>query len=143
MGLHNRQTLDEYQLSAGARQTLAVIDGAGRPLEPSVISQRLLVSTASMTSLLNNLEKRDLIRRQQHPEDRRKILVSITPRAQAIVDELLPSLHLRERAVMDAALSASERRTLLALLAKVQRAALKAESNPIPRGARRKRPRHQ
>ena len=46
-----------------------------------------------MTALLDNLEKRDLMRRQPHPQDRRKLLIDITPAARAIVDELLPSLH--------------------------------------------------
>src|SRR5262249_21305004 len=79
MGLHNRLTLDEYQLSPSARQVLAVVDGAGDPLEPSVIAERVLITTGSMTSLLDNLEKRGLIRRLPHPEDRRKLLVEITP----------------------------------------------------------------
>lgn len=141
MGLHNRQTLDEYQLSQGARQTLAVIEGAGQPLEPSVIAERLLVTTASMTSLLDNLERRDLIRRQPHPKDRRKILVNVTPAGRAIVDKLLPSLHARERDLMTAALSQSEQRSLLRYLAKIQQAALDAQSTPAPHAAPRRRAR--
>src|SRR5450631_1104003 len=41
MGLHNRQTLDEYQLSPSGRQILAIVEGAGEPLEPRVIADRL------------------------------------------------------------------------------------------------------
>jgi DNA-binding MarR family transcriptional regulator len=140
MELHNRQTFDQYQLSASARQILAVIEGAGQPLEPSVIAERLLVTTGSMTSLLDNLERRGLIVRRPHPEDRRKLLIDITPAAQAIVDALLPSLHARERDVMAAALSPSEQRSLLRSLAKLQRAALEARSAPAPSGAIRRRP---
>src|SRR6476659_5627405 len=108
MSLHNRQTLEDYQLSPSGRQILAVVEGAGEPLEPSVIAERLLITTGSVTSLLDNLEKRDLIRRLPHPEDRRKLLVAITPAAQRIVDELLPALHAREREVISAALSTNE-----------------------------------
>ena len=57
MGLHNRHTLDQYQLSPSARGVLAVVEGAGQPLEPSVIAERLVVTTGSMTSLLDNLER--------------------------------------------------------------------------------------
>lgn len=89
------------------------MEGAGEPLEPKVIADRLLVTTGSMTSLLDNLEKRGLIRRHPHPEDRRKLLIDITPAARPIVDDLLPSLHAREREVMAAALSASEQRALI------------------------------
>ena len=139
MGLHNRHTLDKYQLSPSARGVLAVVEGAGEPLEPSVIAERLVVTTGSMTSLLDNLEKRGLVRRLPHPDDRRKLLVDITPEARAIVDELLPDLHARERDLMGAALTATEQRTLLRYLAKLQHAAVDAQSAPAPHGAKRRR----
>jgi DNA-binding MarR family transcriptional regulator len=139
MGLHNRQTLDDYQLSPSGRQVLAVVDGAGEPLEPSVIAERLLITTGSMTSLLDNLENRKLIRRLPHPDDRRKLLIDITPAGRGIVNALLPSFHVRERDVIGNALSEHEQRTLLHMLAKVQQAALAAQSAPSPR-ATRKRP---
>jgi DNA-binding MarR family transcriptional regulator len=143
MELHDRQTQAQYQLSASARQVLAVVEGAGEPLEPSVIADRLLVTTGSMTSLLDNLEKRGLVVRQPHPGDRRKLLIAITPAAQDIIDALLPSLHARERDVMAAALSANEQRTLLRLLAKVQHAGVEARSAPYPVGTRRRGQRRQ
>ena len=143
MELHNRQTYDDYQLSSSARQILATVEGAGQPLEPSVIAERLLVTTGSMTSLLDNLEKRGLIRRQPHPDDRRKLLIDITPAAQAIVDELLPSLHAREREVMGAALSPTEQRALLRSLAKLQQAAVQVRSAPAPGHAIRHREDHE
>jgi DNA-binding MarR family transcriptional regulator len=140
MGLHNRQTLDEYQLSPSGRQVLAVVEGAGEPLEPSVIADRLLITTGSVTSLLDNLERRGLIRRMPHPQDRRKLLIDITPSAQAIVDELLPSLHAREREVMSSALTTDEQHELIVLTAKVQHAAMQAQSTPTSHGATRRRP---
>lgn len=138
MDLHNRQTFDDYQLSASARQTLAVVEGAGQPLEPSVIAERLLVTTGSMTSLLDNLQKRGLISRTPHPQDRRKLLIDVTPAGRAIVDQLLPSLHAREREVMAAALSPNEQRSFLRALAKIQQAALQARPVPPPAAIRRR-----
>jgi DNA-binding MarR family transcriptional regulator len=91
--LHNRHSREEYQLSPSARQILAVVEGAGQPLEPSVIAARVLITTATMTSVLDTLERRGLVQRMPHPDDRRKLLVDITPDAQAILDELLPSIH--------------------------------------------------
>ena len=140
VGLHNRHTMDRHQLSPSGRDVLAVVEGAGQPLEPSVIAERLVVTTGSMTSLLDNLEKRGLIRRLPHPDDRRKLLIDITPDAQAIVDEMLPALHAREREVIDAALTLSEQRTLVRFLARVQQAARDAQSTPAPEGAVRRRP---
>ena len=138
MGLHNRQTLDQYQLSPSARGVLAVVEGAGQPLEPSVIAER--------PHGHDGLD--DLTARQPRearpgppaapPEDRRKLLIDITPDAQAIVDELLPALHARERDVMGAALTTSEQRTLLRHLAKLQQAGADAPA-PAPDGAIRRR----
>jgi DNA-binding MarR family transcriptional regulator len=139
LGLHNRYTSERYQLSPSARGVLAVVEGAGQPLEPSVIAERLMVTTGSMTSLLDNLEKRGLIQRLRHPQDRRKLLIDITPDAQVIVNELLPALHARERDVIGAALTATEQRKLLNLLAKVQQAASEAHSKPTPQAATRRR----
>ena len=140
MELHNQQTRDQYSLSPSARQVLAVVEGAGTPLEPSVIAERLLTTTGSMTSLLDTLERRSLIRRLPHPEDRRKLLVEITPEAQKILDELLPSLHARERAVMSDAFTTSEQRQLLRFVAKLQEAAIRAATTPPIDGARAHRP---
>jgi DNA-binding MarR family transcriptional regulator len=140
MDLHNRQTRDDYQLSPSAREILAIIEGAGEALEPSVIAERLLITTGSMTSLLDTLEKRGLIRRLPHPGDRRKLLVDITPDAQAIVDEFLPSFHAREREVISSALTSAEQRQLLRHLAKIQQAAIQASSAPPKRDTRRVRP---
>jgi DNA-binding MarR family transcriptional regulator len=139
LGLHNRHTSDRYQLSASARSVLAVVEGASQPLEPSVIAERLMVTTGSMTSLLDNLEKRGLVCRLPHPSDRRKLLIDITPEAQAIVDEFLPAFHARERDVVTAALTTSEQRTLLRLLAKLQQAGADAISAPAPDRAIRRR----
>jgi DNA-binding MarR family transcriptional regulator len=140
MELHNRQSREEYQLSPSARQVLAVVEGAGQSLEPSVIAERVLITTGTMTSVLDTLEKRGLIQRMPHPDDRRKLLVDITPNAQAILDELLPSLHAREREVISNALSTNEQRELLHLIAKVQHAALQAQSTSASHAAGRQRP---
>jgi DNA-binding MarR family transcriptional regulator len=137
--LHNRQSREEYRLSPSARQILAVVEGAGQPLEPSVIAERVLITTATMTSVLDTLERRGLVQRMPHPDDRRKLLIDITPDAQAILDELLPSLHARERDVVSGALSTREQHELLRLIAKVQHAARQAQSAPAPPSAGRQR----
>jgi DNA-binding MarR family transcriptional regulator len=137
IGLHNSQTRDDYQLSATARQVLAVIEGAGRPLEPTEIAQRVLITTASITVLIDNLEKRNLVRRLPHPTDRRKRLIDITPEARRIVDEFLPSFHAREHAVVSNALTSTEQRRLLRMLAKLQAEALRAQGEAPIRNAQR------
>jgi hypothetical protein len=51
----------------------------------------------------------------------------------------LPTLHAREREVICSALSAKEQRELLQLVAKLQHAALAAQSTPAPYAAARQR----
>ena len=140
IGLHNRQAWDDYRLSATAKMALAVIEGAGEPLEPSVIAERLIITSGSMTSMLDTLERRGLVRRMPHPADRRKLLVDVTDAAVTILDGLLPSLHHRERRLMDAALTEAEQRRLLELMAKVQSAARELSADPPDRRAQRRRP---
>jgi DNA-binding MarR family transcriptional regulator len=141
IALHNRQAWEDYRLSASAKMALAVIEGADGPLEPSVIAERLIITSGSMTSVLDTLERRGLVRRMPHPDDRRKLLVEVTDEAVAILDEMLPSLHQRERALMDAALTKEEQRRLLGLLAKVQQAAEDMADRPPIRAERVRRPR--
>jgi DNA-binding MarR family transcriptional regulator len=80
----------QVTVSNAAAQTLAIIEGAGGPLAPSTIAARLMVTTGSMTSLLDTLERRGLVRRQPHPSDRRQLLVHLTDEGQALVDTFLP-----------------------------------------------------
>ena len=93
-----------------------------------------------MTSMLNTLENRDLIRRTPHPADRRKLLIEITRQGRAIVDDMLPSLHSRERTIICDALTETEQRKLCQLLAKVQASVERHHDDPPDRTARRIRP---
>lgn len=139
IGLHDRQAWEDYNLSGTAKQALSVIEGAGEPLEPSVIAERLIITTGSMTSMLNTLERRGLVRRMPHPEDRRKLLISITPKGTAIVDDMLPSLHSRERIIIGDALTKAEQLQLRTLLAKVQASIERHADDQPDRTARRSR----
>jgi len=97
-----------HRLSAGGRQALAVLDGAGHPLSPTAIAERLLVTTASMTSLLDTLERRGLVTRSPDPDDRRKLLVTLTADGQQAVDAFLPEIVALQTATM-AGLTEAER----------------------------------
>src|SRR6516165_8589637 len=123
-----------------AATALAVIDGAGEPLTPSQVSDRILVASATMTATLDLLEHRGWIRRIPNPADRRSTLIEITPDGRATADLLLPGIRATERAILSA-LTPGEREHLLGLLAKIlARAAGVAAGPPEPRADRRVRP---
>jgi DNA-binding MarR family transcriptional regulator len=116
-------------LSASAFQILAIVEGAGEPLPPHIIADRLLITSGTMTSLLDTLERRRLVRRVPHPSDRRKLLIDITDEARSILDRMLPRVHGASRDVF-AVLSDAECQTLVGLLQRVQRQLDALEQQP-------------
>lgn len=84
-------------------------------LSPTELYRALMRSSGWMTNRLHELERAGLITRVSDPDDRRGVLVRLTRRGVALVDEVAP-LHLRnERALLDP-LSRSERKQLEDLL---------------------------
>jgi len=68
---------------------------AGQDITPVDLSRHLGVSTASMTALLDRLERSGHLQREPHPSDRRKILVTTTAHADEEMRDTLRSLHSR------------------------------------------------
>ena len=109
------QTLRHHHLSRAGREALAVLEGAGQPLSPTAIAERLLVTTASVTSLLDTLERRGLVERRPDLSDRRRLLVVITDDGRALVDQFLPEVVALQTAAL-AGLSERQRTQLCTLL---------------------------
>jgi DNA-binding MarR family transcriptional regulator len=111
-----------HGLSNAAAQTLAIIEGAGEPPAPSIIAERLMVTTGSMTSLLDTLERRGLVRREAHPSDRRRLLVHLTDDGEALVDTFLPEIVAVQTALV-AGLNEADRATAVHLSERLAAAA--------------------
>jgi DNA-binding MarR family transcriptional regulator len=124
------RALRHHGLSAAGRQALAVLEGAGQPLSPTVIAERLLVTTASMTSLLDTLERRGLVARADDPDDRRRLLVSLTEQGRRTVDAFLPEVVALQTAVM-AGVSEADRQHLLRTLAAMREAAAAVDADAV------------
>lgn len=136
---HERRIEHTLGVSQSVAQALAVADGADRPLTPTEISERTLLASATMTAVLDTLERRGWIRRTPNPDDRRSLLIEITPEGRALADRFIPGLHSVERRVMSA-LTRRERHQLLALLGKVLASANALADEPVEplEGARRR-----
>jgi DNA-binding MarR family transcriptional regulator len=119
---------------------LAVIEGAGEPLTPSQVSDRVLVPSATMTATLDLLERRGWIRRIPNPADRRSVLIEITADGRATTDRLLPGIRTVEKSILSA-LNEGEREQLLGLLGRIlDRAADVAAGPAEPLAGIRNRP---
>lgn len=62
-----------------------------RRATPSALAQRLGITRASATSMLDWLEKRNLVVRNHSKEDRRKVYVSLTDEGRAFITKVLPT----------------------------------------------------
>ena len=54
------------------------------------IAKKILKSTGNITMVIDNLEKRGLVRRERAAEDRRYITISITEKGTELIAELFP-----------------------------------------------------
>lgn len=118
-------------ISVAAFQVLAIIEGEGRPLPPSVVAERMVLTTGTMTSLIDTLVRRGLVRRLPHPDDRRMLLIDITDAGRDVVDLILPVTHRINKDVFGV-LSEDERQRLLELLARVQERLAVMREEPAP-----------
>ena len=140
VGEIDRRVRLTFGIPQAAATALAVIDGAGAPLTPSQISDRMLIASATMTATLDLLEHHGWIRRAANPDDRRSTLIEITPGGKAATDQLLPGIRALEKTTLSA-LTPAERAQLLDLLAKIlARAAEIAATQPEPLTGQRIRP---
>jgi DNA-binding MarR family transcriptional regulator len=140
LGELDRRIAATFAMPQAAATALAVIDGAGEPLTPSQVSDRVLVASATMTATLDLLEYRGWIRRIPNPGDRRSVLIEITPDGRAAADRLLPGIRTVEKSILST-LTPGERAHLLDLLTKVlARAADVAADKPEPLNGQRNRP---
>ena len=134
------QGLRRHGLSSAGRQALVALDGARHPLSPTALSEQLLVTTASMSSLLDTLERRGLVSRRPDPDDRRKQLVSLTPAGRALVDKIRPEIVALQTAIM-AGLSDSDRLHLLQSMAVIRDTVVELDAESVALAAPRRGPR--
>ena len=112
------RALRHHGLSIAGRLLLATIEGAGEALPASVLADRLLVSGASITSLVDTLERKGLVRRVRPENDRRVVLVELTSAARPVIDEFLAevtALHAAEFSIF----TPEEREKLISLLSRL------------------------
>jgi|SRR5579872_5478096 len=112
--------LQPLDISPAGGLVLGILKDAGEPCSPHLISDRLIVSRATVTGVLDTLVKRGLVRREPHPTDRRMVLVHLTNAGSRMADKVRRTVHRAEAEWMDG-LAEDERAQLTELLGKLQR----------------------
>lgn len=126
--------LAQHDITQGGFSVLMALWGCRRrekhatKLSPAALAERTGVTRATMTGLVDTLERDGLVRRVPDQVDRRMMIVDLTPKGEQRLLEVLPN-HFRQMAWLMAPLAEDERRTLVTLLTKVLRRA--AEPNDI------------
>ena len=106
-------TLGQWNLQLGEFDVLATIRRSGPPftIAPSQLTRLLMLSPSGITSRLDRLEKLGFIERKATPDDRRSLLVVLTPAGLRLVDEAVTA-HVANETRMLSALSPAERKAL-------------------------------
>lgn len=118
--------LNQHNVSAGRFTVLLLLSSVGSlendpapARSPAELAEMAGVTRATMTGLIDTLEKDGYVRREPDPHDRRAMLVQLTPKGEAFTMEVLPG-YFRGVATIMSPLSAIERQELVRLLFKVR-----------------------
>ncbi len=129
--------LAEHNMSPG-RFTLMMLlydkmAGTSVPATPAALAEKAGVARATITGLVDTLERDGLVTREHDPRDRRMMLIHLTPKGVSTLEGILPG-HFQQMAAQMAALSQDERKTLVRILNKIAGSpapAARIETDPL------------
>jgi DNA-binding MarR family transcriptional regulator len=125
-----------HGLSHAALNALAVIEGNGAPMTAGAVGAHMHITSGTMTSVLDTLERNGYIKRLTDSDDRRRVLVDVTPEAQAVLNRLLPEVVQTTTVVM-AGIDDTDLYDFLGTLARIRDAIAAAPDNLAPPAPRR------
>jgi DNA-binding MarR family transcriptional regulator len=104
LDLARRSAFAAHDLETWEFDVLAALRRSGRPYElsPGRLVDRNQVTSGTMTNRVDRLATRGLVQRRRDPDDRRGVLVRLTPTGRRTVDGALADLLERERELLSA-----------------------------------------
>jgi DNA-binding MarR family transcriptional regulator len=115
------ELIEPFDLSPSSGLVLGILADANEPLSPHEIAERLILSRATMTGLLDSLEKRGYVRRAPHASDRRMLRIELTEAGRRVAHEFRLLVH-RSQKTWLATLSRQEQSQLIGWLHRLQTA---------------------
>ena len=88
------------------------------PLGQRVLGDKLLMSGGNITTVVDNLEVRGLVRRERRGDDRRQVTVHLSPEGRRLITKVFPN-HVRAIVEAFSALTSGEQETLSRLAKKL------------------------
>lgn len=89
LGVHLQQSYSDMGLTTSQFGTLETLFHLG-PLCQSEIGKKILRSSGNITLVIDNLEKRGLVRREREEGDRRRVSVHLTDEGRALISRVFP-----------------------------------------------------
>lgn len=121
--------LSTHDLTEGRFVLLFLLHSASDALAPHELASRAGVTRATITGLLDGLERGGLISRHATPQDRRMLMIQLTPNGKKIAEELFAE-HTRWITTLFSELSHDERQTLSGLLRRIWSKTDSSRSSP-------------
>lgn len=112
-----RVGLEEAGLSLGQFAVLEALYHLGA-LNLGDLARRILTSSGNLTLVVDNLEKRGLVRRRQQGRDKRFVTATITPAGRRLIARIFPE-HVRHITEVMGRLSAADQELLGTLCRKL------------------------
>ena len=111
--------LKPFDLSPASGLVLSILADSESPLPPNQIADRLIISRATVTGLIDSLERRGYVRRQPHQSDRRMLLIEPTDTGRQVARTFRPIVHQHQKVWLEA-LSEMEQGQLIDSLQRLQ-----------------------
>ena len=113
------ELVQPFDLTPASGLVLSILADSESPLPPNQIADRLIISRATVTGLVDSLEQRGYVRRLPHPSDRRMLLIEPTDTGRQVADAFRPIVHQHQKMWMDV-LNEKEQGQLIDFLKRLQ-----------------------
>jgi DNA-binding MarR family transcriptional regulator len=115
-------TWESFSLLAALRRS-----GAPYELRPTEIYKESLLSSGAITNRIDKVEKEGWVKRYDSPDDRRGVIVRLTPSGKVIADKAI-EIHFKQLSAQLSGIAKRDRQHLLELLKTVLVALERADS---------------
>jgi DNA-binding MarR family transcriptional regulator len=127
------ETLGEFKLDHAEYKLLGFLNRQNETYRssPGKLARVMELSSGAMTNRLDRMEEAGLLRRLPDPDDRRAILVELTPEGKRLYEDAI-GVQARKEELIASALTVAEKKHLNALLRRLMMEFERIEGGPPP-----------